>query len=173
MGILRDRLFGLSAVVLFLSGTVLLVVLGYGAVVLYSALVTGSSLVGVLVELALPGVLVVGLLLVGVVFGALGSLYAVARNATLPRGGRVQRLAEYVEDEYPPLRALGLSEAVAEPEPSPEEKAEDALAELKRQYVAGEIDEREFEEKVDRLVATDSVEEARAVRERHDVLREN
>lgn len=172
MSLLRDRLFGLSVLVFLLSGTLLTVTLGYGALVLYSALVTGAPLVGALLELAVPGVVLVGLFLAGIVFGSVGAAYAVARNARMPRGGRIQRLAEYAEREYPPLRALGLSDAVSEPEPSPEERAEDALEDLKRRYVAGEIDEREFERRVDRLVANDSVDDVRAERERRDVLRE-
>jgi hypothetical protein len=173
MGILRDRLFGLCAAVLLLSGTLLAVVLGYGALVLASAFYTGASVVAAAFELAFPWVLLALVSLLGLVFGSVGVTYAVARNASFPRGGRLQRLAEYAEREYSPLRALGLSDVVAEPEPTPEERAEDALSELKRRYVAGEIDEREFERRVDRLVATDSVDDARAERERREALRED
>lgn len=47
-----------------------------------------------------------------------------------------------------------------------EEQAEQVLAELKQQYVAGQISDAEFERKVDRLVANDSLDEAQAARKR-------
>lgn len=58
----------------------------------------------------------------------------------------------------PGPRADGL---LTPPEPSADEQAEQALAELKRQYVDGEIAEAEFERKVDRLVANGSIDEVR------------
>lgn len=172
MGILRDRLFVLSVVVFLLSATLSVVVLGYGVLVLASAFVTGASVVGALFELAVPWVALAAVSLLGTVFGGVGATYAIARRVSVPRGGRLQRLAEYAERAYPPLRTLGLSDAVSEPEPTPEERAADALEDLKRRYVAGEIDEREFERRVDRLVANDSVDDARAERKRREVLRD-
>ncbi|SFG55100.1 hypothetical protein SAMN04488063_2387 [Halopelagius inordinatus] len=172
MGILRDRLFGLSVVVFLLSATLSVVVLGYGALVLASAFVTDASVVGALFELAVPWVALAAVSLLGTVFGSVGAVYALARRVSVPRGGRLHRLAAYAERACPPLRTLGLSEALSEPEPSPEEKAQDALEDLKRRYVAGEMDEREFERRVDRLVANDSVDGARAERKRREVLRD-
>lgn len=172
MSLLRDRLLGFSLVALLLSGTLLAVVLGYGALVLGAAFVTGASVVGAALELAVPWVPLAAVALFGTVFGCVGVVYALARRASVPRGGRVQRLAEFAERTYPPLRTLGLSDAVSEPEPSPEERAQDALEDLKRRYVAGEIDELEFERRVNRLVANDSVDDARAERERRELLRD-
>lgn len=43
---------------------------------------------------------------------------------------------------------------------------------MKQQYVAGEISEAEFERKVDRLVANDSLDGAEAARERQRVRNE-
>ena len=55
---------------------------------------------------------------------------------------------------------------MAPPEPS----AEDVLDDLKRRYVAGEIDEATFERKLDRLVANESIDDATVAREREAVL---
>jgi len=105
--------------------------------------------------------------LVGSVVG-LG--YALARNASLPRSERLARLAERVEADHSAARSLGLSELLSPPEPTPEEREADALAALKRRYVDGELTEAEFERKVDRLVAAESVDEARADRERRRAI---
>lgn len=170
MGLLSDRLLWLSALGALLSGGLLAVVVGYVALVVYSGLVSGAPLVGVLVEIGVPVVLATAVLVSVFVGSAVGFAWALARNATLPRSERLGGLAARAEEEYPPLRAVGLAELLSPPSPTAEEREEEALAALKRQYVDGEITEAEFERKVDRLVATESVDEARAERERERVV---
>ncbi len=46
-----------------------------------------------------------------------------------------------------------------EPRPSASEREDDALAELKRRYAAGEIDDDEFEVRLERLVAVEDLPE--------------
>lgn len=172
MALLRNRLLWASGIAAALSGTLLLVVVGYLAVLVYSGLASDTPIVDVLVDIAVPVLAVVTVLLVVLVLSCAGAVWALVRAASLPRSDRLAAIAEWLEREYPPLRAVGLSSALEPPEPSAEERAEDALAELKRQYVAGELTEAEFERKVDRLVANDSIDEARAARERRRVVDE-
>ena len=170
MGLLDDRLLWLSAVGALLSGGLLLAVVGYLAVIVYGGLVTGGPLVGTLVGVAVPVLVAVALLFTLLVVSTVGLTYALARNASLPRSERLAGLAARVEDEYGEVRVLGLSELLAPPEPTTAEREADALDALKRRYVDGEITEGEFERKVDRLVANESVDEARADRERRRTL---
>ncbi|MFC6726256.1 SHOCT domain-containing protein, partial [Halobium palmae] len=79
---------------------------------------------------------------------------------------------ERAERAYPPLRTLGLSDRLSPPEPSAEERARRTLEVLKRQYVEDEIGEAEFERRVDRLVANESIDEVEASRERRRVVEE-
>lgn len=159
-------LFVASLLGLLVSSALLVVVLGYLALVVYLALRTGTPIVEILLDLAMPYVPIVGALVVAVVISAGGLGWALLQRASVPRSARLQSVFEQVERRYAPVRALGLSDAVAPPEPTPEE----ALADLKRQYVTGEIDERAFERKLDRLVRNDSVDDARAARERESTL---
>lgn len=156
---------------LLLSTLLLVLVVGYAALVFLGALLSGTPLVGTLLDLAVPWLLVAGLLVVTGVVSLVGLLYGLARRAAdlSFESERAAALAERAEREVPALDALGLSEALAPPEPTAEERAERALVELKQQYVAGEIDEREFERRVDRLVATDDVDAGRVDRERRVV----
>lgn len=169
MGWLRNGSLGVSLVAWLVSGSLLLVVLGYVGLVVYSAIETGTPIVGVLLDIAVPYLLVVAALLVVTVLSGLGFVWALVRRASVPRSERLASLARRAEREYPPLETIGLSDSLAPPEPSTEERTEAALADLKRQYVDGEISEREFERRVDRLVANDSLDEARAARERRNV----
>jgi hypothetical protein len=101
---------------------------------------------------------------------AVGSVLGLLRRASIPRSARLQSVLERAERRYTPIEAVELSSLVAPPEPSAEERAEEALADLKRRYVAGEIDEGTFERKLDRLVSNDSLDDARAAREREATL---
>ncbi|SFR61045.1 Short C-terminal domain-containing protein [Halogeometricum rufum] len=166
---LRDRLTLVSFLLLVASGTLSAVLLGYAALVVGGAFLAGT-LVAALLELAFPVLPLFALSTAVAVVSAVGVVYGLARRASLPRGGRIESVARRAESEYPPLRALGLGDAFAEPEPSPEEKRQDALERLKRRYVDGELTEREFERKLGRLVANDSVDDARAERERAAVV---
>lgn len=172
MGWFRNNLLGISLVVLLVSGGLLLVLLGYVGLVVYSALATGTPIVGILLDIAVPYLLIVASLFVVAVISGIGFVWALVRRASLPQSERLESLARRAEREYPPLETIGLSESLAPPKPSPEERAEQALADLKRQYVEGEISEHEFEQRVDRLVANESLDEARAARERQNVLDE-
>lgn len=166
---LRDRTVSISFLLLVVSGTVSLVLAGYAALVLWGGLVEGA-LVAAILQLAFPLLPLFVLSAVVAVLSTVGLVYGLARKARLPRGGRVESVACRAEKEYPALRTLGVADAVSEPKPTPEERRADALDELKRQYVAGDVTEAEFERKLDRLVANDTVDDARAERERRVVV---
>ena len=172
MGWFRDNALVVWLGLLLVSGTLLAVVLGYAGLVVYSALGSGTGVVGVLAELAVPYLPVVALLLVVAVVSGLGFGWELLRRLSIPRSERLRSAAERVEREHPAVDGLGLSDVVAPPEPSADERAENALDDLKRRYVAGEIDETTFERKLDRLVANESVDDVRAAREREAVLDE-
>ena len=172
MGWIRDNLLWISLVALLVFGGLLVVVLGSVGLVVYTALVTGTPIVDTLLDVALPTLAITAGLLVATVFAGVGFAWALVSRVSLPRGERLAALAERAEREYPPLRMAGLSGLLSPPAPSSKERAEDALAELKRRYVEGELDEREFERRVDRLVANESIDEARADRERRDAVRD-
>ncbi|PSP90453.1 hypothetical protein BRC90_00595 [Halobacteriales archaeon QS_4_69_34] len=165
MGRSGKSLFVASLLGLLVSGALLIVVLGYFAVVIYSALRTGTPIVGVLLDLAFPYLAIVGVLVVVTTVTAVGSVLGLLRRASIPRSARLQSVLERAERRHPIVEAFGLSGLVAPPEPSAEERAEEALAALKRRYVAGEIDEETFERKLDRLVSNDSLDDARAAHE--------
>jgi hypothetical protein len=169
MGVLRNRLFWLSLFGILVSGGLLLAGLGYVALVVYTGLVSGTPIVTILLDLAVPLLGGVAALFVGFSLSCIGLLWVSVKHASLPRSDRLGRTAERLERRYPPLRMLGVADLLSPPEPTAEERAEQALADLKQQYVAGEISEAEFERKVDRLVANDSLDEARAAREREQV----
>jgi len=76
---------------------------------------------------------------------AVATVYSILRSTSLPRSSRLARLVERLEHEYPVLRQFDASEKIA---PSKEDHAE----QLKRQYVDGEISEREFEREMDLLL---------------------
>jgi membrane protein implicated in regulation of membrane protease activity len=170
MGRSGKSLFVASLLGLLVSGALLIVVLGYLAVVIYSALRTGTPIVGVLLDLAFPYLAIVGVLVVVTTVTAVGSGWGLLRRASIPRSARLQSVLEQAERRHTIVEAFGLSSLVAPPEPSAEERAEEALADLKRRYVAGEIDEGTFERKLDRLVSNDSLDDARAAREREATL---
>ncbi|WP_408959539.1 SHOCT domain-containing protein [Natrinema sp. 74] len=172
MGLHKNKWLWLSVLGALLSGGLLLVVVGYLALVVYSGLATGAPIAATLLELALPVLAAVTLLMAVLAVSSVGALWVFARHASLPRSERAASAAERLEREYSPLRTLGLSEVLSPPEPSAEERADRALAELKEQYVDGEISEAEFERRVDRLVANESIDEARAARERRQVVDE-
>jgi hypothetical protein len=169
MSLLTNKKLWIAAVGVFLSGGLLLAVIGYVALVAYSGLVTGSPVVATLLEIAIPALLSITVLVALFVISATGVLWVLVQNASLPRSERIATAAERVEREYPPLETVGISSMLSPPEPSAEERANDALAALKQQYIDGEITEAEFERKVDRLVTNESIDEARATRERRDV----
>jgi hypothetical protein len=166
MGWAKRHLLVTSLVGLLLSVSLLAALVGYLGVVVYAALVSGGPIVGPLVELALPFLLGVAVLLTVATLSGVGLTVAVLRRLSLPRSARVHAVVDHVEREYSPLKSPVFADFLAPPEPSADERAERALADLKQQYVEGELTEAEFERKVDRLVATDSVDEARADRER-------
>ena len=161
----RDNALAVWLGSLLVSATLLAVVFGYVALVVATAIGSGA-VVGVLSGLAFPYLPIVALLLVVATVSSIGLSWELLRRLSIPRSERLQSAAERVEREYPAIDGFGLSDLVAPPEPS----AEDALNDLKRRYVAGEIDEAAFERKLDRLVANESVDDVRAAREREAVL---
>ncbi|WP_049923213.1 SHOCT domain-containing protein [Halopiger djelfimassiliensis] len=170
MALLGNKWLWLSVLGVFLSGGLILVAVGYLGLLVYSGLVSETPIVTLLLDIAIPVVVGIAVLVALLAVSCVGLLWVLVRNASLPRNDRIATIAERLEREYPPLRSVGLSELFTPPEPSAEEQAERALAELKQQYVDGEITEREFERKVDRLVANDSIDEARAAHERNRML---
>ncbi|MDL5361515.1 SHOCT domain-containing protein [Halalkalicoccus sp. NIPERK01] len=170
MGWLSKRALVISLLVLLVSSSLLAVVLGYVGLVVYSAMTTGTPVVGVLLGMAIPYLPIVAALLVLAVLSGCWFAWSLLRRVSVPRSDRLASAARRAELRVPPIGTLGLSESLSPPEPTPEERAERALAELKRQYVDGEIDEREFERRVDRLVSNASLDEAQAARERRTVL---
>lgn len=170
MALLKNKLLWVSLLGVVLSGGLLVVVVGYLGLVVYTGVMTGTPIVGELLDVAVPTIVAVALLVVLLVLSGFGVVWTLVRNASLPKSARVASLAGRLEREYAPLRTLGLSDLFAPPEPSADERAERALADLKRQYVDGEISEAEFERKVDGLVANDSIDEVRAARERRRVV---
>ncbi|WP_225332680.1 SHOCT domain-containing protein [Halomicrobium urmianum] len=172
MGVLRSKWFWASALGLLVSGGLLLVAVGSLALVVLTGLAGGASPVALLVEAAVPALAAAVILVPLLALSVVGLLWSLARNASLPRSDLVANAAERLEREYPPLRTVGLSDLLAPPEPSPAEREERALDDLKRRYVNGDLTEAEFERKVDRLVENETVDEARAARERREVLDE-
>ena len=73
MGWFRDNALVVWLGLLLVSGTLLAVVLGYAGLVVYSALGSGTGVVGVLAGLAVPYLPVVALLLVVAVVSGLAS----------------------------------------------------------------------------------------------------
>lgn len=87
-----------------------------------------------------------------------------ARERLRRRAGRAA--AEY-EDE---LAALGLAEYVERlDDRSPEARAEDRIERLKEAYVAGDVDDREFERRVEALIDEDGIDPDRVLSLRESV----
>ncbi|KZN24481.1 hypothetical protein A4G99_08840 [Haladaptatus sp. R4] len=70
---------------------------------------------------------------------------AIVQGVSVPRSDRLGRMARVAEAVSPRAREVGLSEHVTPTK-------EDRMEELKRQYVADEIDEYEFERRMMRLL---------------------
>lgn len=170
MGWLENNGLGISLVALLVSSSLLAAVLGYVGLVVYSAMTTGTSVVGVLLGMAIPYLPIVAVLLVLVVLSGCWFAWSLLRRVSVPKSDRLASAARRAERGVPLLGTLGFSESLSPPEPTLEECAERALAELKRQYVDDEVDEREFEHRVGRLVSNASLDEAQAARERRAVL---
>jgi hypothetical protein len=169
MPLLRNKWLWTSLLGVVLSGGLLLVVIGYLGLIVYSGLANGTPIVDVLLDIAVPVLVSVVFLVALLILSGVAMLWVIVQNASIPRSERIAILVERVEREFPPLRVLGLSEFLSPPEPSADEQAEQALADLKQQYVDGKITEAEFERKVDRLVANESIDEVRAAHERKQV----
>lgn len=169
MALLRNKWLWASLLGVVLSGGLLLVVIGYLGLIVYSGLANGTPIVDVLLDIAVPVLVSVVFLVAMLILSGVAMLWVIVQNASIPRSERIAILVERVEREFPPLRVLGLSEFLSPPEPSADEQAEQALADLKQQYVDGEITEAEFERKVDRLVTNESIDEVRAAHERKQV----
>lgn len=161
----RNRLLVVSVALFLASVAVTTVVAGYAALVFLAALDAGTPVAGALLNLAVPYVPILAVSLAIAVCSAVGIAWGLVRKASVPRSERLHSAVDRAERKYSPVGSIGLADLFAPPEPSDEEAAENALAELKRRYVAGDIDEREFERKVDRLVSNESIDEARAERE--------
>lgn len=165
MGRLRNNAFVISLGTLLISGILLIVVLGsIRRRVIYLLFGTEASVGDVLSSLMIPYLPIVAVLFVIIVISAL----ALGREILSGVSTRQRKLlgtgAALVERKYPKLG--GLSNYVASLDHSPEE----ALDDLKHRYVAGELDEAEFERKRDHLVENTSIDSVRAARECEAVL---
>jgi hypothetical protein len=169
MGWIRDHAFGLSLGMLLVSGALLVLLAGYIGLILVSAVETGASVVSVLSDLLIPyapvvAVLLAILLISGIVFGwkTLVFGWRSVRWMTMPESERLKNAAEHAEEKYPIFDALELAELVAPAEST----TEDAIEDLKRQYVAGNLSESELEQRLNHLVATESADSERTTDER-------
>lgn len=169
MGWLSKHSFAISSIAFLAASVLLAVVLGYMGLVTVSGLAAGAALVSVLTKLALPYLPIVALLSVLVVVSGTVATWSALRRLSVPKSKRFGTVAERIEQRYPVIDGFGISEFVSPPEPT----TEDALADLKRRYVAGELDEAAFERKLDHFVATESADDVRAERERRAVLDES
>lgn len=162
MGWFRDHLFGISLSVFLLSGLLSVLVVGFGGVVILSALLSGSLTLDFLVGLW-PSIPVLAVLLTTAVLSTFGLGWSVLSRFSVPsistRGitERLHPLVQTLERNNATLASLSLSERVAPPEPSDEEK----LQQLKQQYVDGDINEAEFERRVEQLTSTDTAVDTR------------
>lgn len=172
MALHKNKWLWVSLLGALLSGGLLLVVVGYLGLIVYTGMMSGTPIVESLLDIAAPTIIAVAVLVVIFTLSSVGALWTIVQNASLPRSTRLGKLVGHLERKYSPLGTVGLSETLTPPEPSAEEQAEQALANLKQQYVNGEITEREFERKVDRLVSNDSIDEVHARRERRRVVEE-
>lgn len=146
MGWFRDHRFGISVGTFLIFASLLALVLGYVGITIASAWTFGGSVVGVLGNLAMPFLPIIAILLIATVVSGVSFGWAVLRRLSIPRSERLHSAAERIERSNSVLGTLSLSDFVA-----PEQSDEDALETLKQQYVAGEIDEEEFERQLDRL----------------------
>ena len=172
MRLLRNRALWAAFLGFVLSGLLLVIGAGYLGLVVVTGLLGGGPVVGTLLDLAVPAILGGALLVLLVLLSGIAFLYVLLRSLSLPRSARVAASVARVEGVYPPLRRVGLSDRLAPPEPSPEERAERALADLKARYVDGELTEAEFERRIDWLVSSEPTDRVRIDRERSDHERE-
>jgi uncharacterized membrane protein len=156
MGWFRDHHLAVSTGAFLVFGSMLALVLGYVGLVLSSAFwsVSGQSVVEVLLDLAiyLP---IIAVLLIATIGSVVSLGWAMLQRVSFPRSERLHSTAERVEKSSSILDTLSLSDFVAPPEPSDEEK----LEALKQQYVRGDINEEEFERKIDQLTVSESMDD--------------
>ncbi len=82
---------------LLVSSVLLVVVLGYLALVVAMALETGTPIVGVLLDLAVPYLPIVAGLVVVLVLAAVGAGWELLRRLSVPRSARLQSAFERIE----------------------------------------------------------------------------
>ncbi|WP_336338042.1 hypothetical protein [Haloarcula brevis] len=139
----RNRLLLLfAAVVLTTLGAVGLGIVGIVATA--GALLGGGAVVETFAAFLLGTLLLVG---VDVVF-SVALVRELARQASVPKSERVAGALARLEAVVPPLASLGLSEMVAPPEPTVEERHEA----LTRRYVDGDLTEAEYERELQALL---------------------
>jgi len=151
---------------LLVSGSLLFLAVSYLGLVVVAGLLSSAPLVDVLLDVAVPALLGIALLVTLLIASGVGFVWALVRSVSVPTSPRLASVVDRIERAYPPLESLGLSDRLAPPQPTPEERAERALSELKRRYVDGEITDAEFERNLDRLVADESPDDPRTVRGR-------
>lgn len=150
MTLLRSRQFLGSAMVFLITSIASLILISYMAVAF--VLTPFSEISLVVQEFVFPELPILAGLIIIAVLSGISLTWSVVRSLSIPsipKSQRLQSVAERAERELTPLRHLGLSEIVTPPEPTNEERIE----ELKERYVRGEIDEAEFERRMERLGA--------------------
>jgi hypothetical protein len=109
---------------------------------------------------------VAGLVLgVPLAFVGFGGVALAAVRGTISARDRLHRRAGHIATEYDDeLALLGLDDYVDRlDDRSPDARAEDRVERLKEAYVAGEIDDREFERRVEELVGDADVDPDRVL----------
>ena len=138
----------------------LVVLVGIAAFGLFAALsalasaATGAPLVFVALDALAP--YLAASMLVGVLsfLLLLGTMVAAIRRLSMPRSERLARVARGVEYVSPRARSAGLAERF-------ELTAEERIADLKEEYVAGDIGESEFERRMRDLLDDRDADEER------------
>ncbi|MEA5388574.1 SHOCT domain-containing protein [Haloarculaceae archaeon H-GB11] len=148
MSLQINRLLWMSLFGMVASAVVSVVVVGYVGFVTVTTLLAGGPVLDLLLGLALPVVASLSVLLLVFVLSILGTGVGVARSVTLPSRTHLVDAAEAAERRNPVLAALSLSDRVAEVVLSERARHDRHLDRLKRRYVAGELNEQEFERRV-------------------------
>ncbi|WP_224450031.1 SHOCT domain-containing protein [Haloprofundus salilacus] len=141
---LRRHSFGITFLALVVVSVSLLGVVGLGALVALASLgqPLGAFAAAVFPWAAGAVVLTVSTVVLGFLF-----LWSLARRARLPRSERLRAVAARAEARNDWAAALNLSSRFA-----PRGPREDPVEMLKRRYAAGELSEREFERRLDRIL---------------------
>ncbi len=170
MGIKNKTLLWTSLVGIVVSGGLLVAVGGYLALMVGLSIANGAPIIATLVDIAPPAIFGIGALLVVFGLSAVGLLWSFVQMASLPKSERLATLFDLAESHNSTVRSLGFADLLRPPQPTPEERTEQAIAELKQQYVNDEITEAEFEQKVNQLVGSERIDDTTTPRTRQETI---